>query len=105
MTPNKELRDEELKKRFEERFTFRAAEPGIMGSILCFHQDTYPDEVLSFLSQEIHRAVEEEKKRVLAILTDEINLAHTTASGKTSRLTSAFNRVSSSQTEGENKIN
>lgn len=31
---------------------------------------------------------------VRKILVDEINLAHTTKSGKTSRLTSAYNRIS-----------
>ena len=41
---------------------------------------------------------EKERKRCLQILTDEIATAHTTKSGKTSRLTSAYNRIKESET-------
>ena len=46
----------------------------------------------------IAKVIAETRKKVISdvrkILVDEINLAHTTKSGKTSRLTSAYNRVS-----------
>lgn len=55
------------------------------------------DELLWFIA----RLLEKQKKEVLKILTDEINLAHTTKSGKTSRLTSAYSKVSSLSINGK----
>lgn len=56
-------------------------------------------EMINKLSDYLKRYVQQSKEEVLGevneILTNEIALAHTTTSGKTSRLTSALNRINS----------
>ncbi len=47
----------------------------------------------SHLTQTVERVLEVNKKEVLEILVDEINTAHLSDFGKTSRLTSAYNRI------------
>lgn len=52
--------------------------------------------IKSFLTSAILAADERARKEAMKILEEEISLAHTTTSGKTSRLTSAYNRISGS---------
>ena len=54
----------------------------------------FPPEVLKFIFSELSSQAQEIMDEVQKILTDEIATAHTTTSGKTSRLTSAYNRIS-----------
>lgn len=51
--------------------------------------------VMDFIRRIREEAAAEEQDAILKILEDEIALAHTTISGKTSRLTSAYNRIRS----------
>ena len=51
------------------------------------------EEILSFLRSSQTKLIEKVIEEVEKILEDEIALAHTTKSGKTSRLTSAYMRI------------
>jgi len=53
-----------------------------------------PEDTSSDLITRLATYVEGKFEQVKQILVDEINLAHSTTSGKTSRLTSAYNRIS-----------
>lgn len=82
----------EWSKKFDERFVnleqMRAMnlnnEPYVMGKA---------EDVKSFIQSTIDQVLKEEWGDIEKILADEINLAHTTKSGKTSRLTSAYMRI------------
>lgn len=52
------------------------------------------EKVKSFIHSTIEEVLKEKREEVEKILVDEINLARTTKSGKTSRLTSAYMRIS-----------
>jgi hypothetical protein len=63
-----------------------------------------PLDIADFFASEYGKMMEEYHKQVLTVLTDEIATAHTSEAGKTSRLTSAYNRISALLQSENNQI-